>query len=501
MAERIDVPPTLQGDEKAQLQQVWSYLYQLSEAINNNLDGIGGNELTDSERQTMQMILSAGDKAPELSEMETLKSLIIKTADFVQTSLQEYRMSLLGETVASGKFGRYVRSTGLDVAVTPEGITQNYSFQEIIQGLKVYEINAKNYIKTGLLRTVSSIPVYGVAIGKDVVTFSEDGTETYNDGNKVAELTADELSFWQNGVKVAGYTGTRISFYYNNAEVMYIQNGIIHVTGDFKIDAGGSFDLNSNNTIIDSFRGVFANKTRYSGWQDNILFTSSFGDLPNNLKGDIHFFIMPVNERHSYNGQVVAYTYHGKLEIDDDKSEPGYSRNTTMKIGTGYSAISQKYYPHIDIEGFKRANNESSDTSDCVEFDIQGNLSIYHNYSRGNGGYFRCYDMYALTIGAGTVTATEYITTSSRDIKHDIRMLESSGSKIDALRPVTFVYDSDEKEKKHAGLIYEEAIEVMPEICTGDENHKAINYVELIPVLLKEIQELRARVAELERRL
>ena len=80
-------------------------------------------------------------------------------------------------------------------------------------------------------------------------------------------------------------------------------------------------------------------------------------------------------------------------------------------------------------------------------------------------------------------------------------MLESSGSKIDALRPVTFVYDSDEKEKKHAGLIYEEAIEVMPEICTGDENHKAINYVELIPVLLKEIQELRERVAELERRL
>lgn len=238
MHEHIELPPTLQGDEKNQLQQVWSYLYQLSEAINNNLDAIGGNDLTDSERMIMQKITTSGGDELVPSEYETLKSLIIKTADFVQTNLQEYRMKLLGETVASGQFGRYVRQTGLDVEVNPEGITQNYSFQEIVQGLKHYEINAKNYIKTGLLRTVSSIPVYGVAIGKDVVTFSQDGTETYNDGNKVAELTADELSFWQNGVKIAGYTGSRISFYYNGTEAFYIQNGKIYAAADLELGAG-----------------------------------------------------------------------------------------------------------------------------------------------------------------------------------------------------------------------------------------------------------------------
>lgn len=238
MAERIDLPPTLQGDEKSQLEQMWRYLYQLSESINNNLEAIGGNDLTDSERMIMQKITTSGGDDLVPSEYETLKSLIIKTADFVQTNLQEYRMKLLGETVASGQFGRYVRQTGLDVEVNPEGITQNYSFQEIVQGLKHYEINAKNYIKTGLLRTVSSIPVYGVAIGKDIVTFSADGTETYNDGNKVAELTADELSFWQNGVKIAGYTGSRISFYYNGTEAFYIQNGKIYAAADLELGAG-----------------------------------------------------------------------------------------------------------------------------------------------------------------------------------------------------------------------------------------------------------------------
>ena len=241
MAERIDLPPTLQGDEKSQLEQMWRYLYQLSESINNNLEAIGGNDLTDKERATMQQILTAAGGGTEQgvsSEYETLKSLIIKTADFVQTSLQEYRMVLFGETEASSQFGQVNRRTGMDVAVTPDGVLQKFSLREIVKDLKTYEVNAKNYIKTGLLRTVNSIPVYGVAIGKDVVTFSEDGTETYNDGNKVAELTADELSFWQNGVKIAGYTGSKISFYYNGSEVFYIQQGKLYSTNDIELSAG-----------------------------------------------------------------------------------------------------------------------------------------------------------------------------------------------------------------------------------------------------------------------
>lgn len=92
------------------------------------------------------------------------------------------------------------------------------------------------------------------------------------------------------------------------------------------------------------------------------------------------------------------------------------------------------------------------------------------------------------------------IQNSSRDIKHNITDLPPVGEKLDQLRPVTFVYDDDETEKQRMGLIYEDTVEVMPEICTDNESHKAINYVELIPALLKEIQDLRARVKQLEER-
>ena len=92
------------------------------------------------------------------------------------------------------------------------------------------------------------------------------------------------------------------------------------------------------------------------------------------------------------------------------------------------------------------------------------------------------------------------ISTNARE-KHDIEPLPSAGEKIDKLKPVSFVYDNDAKEQKRNGLIYEDTIGVMPEICTQNEAEKGIDYTALIPVLLKEIQELRARIKALEERL
>ena len=92
------------------------------------------------------------------------------------------------------------------------------------------------------------------------------------------------------------------------------------------------------------------------------------------------------------------------------------------------------------------------------------------------------------------------VNNSSKDVKHDIKPLEDVGEIIDKLNPVSFVYDNDPNETKRKGLIYEEAIEVLPEICVQNYNDKAIMYMELIPMLLKEIQCLRKRVKELEER-
>lgn len=85
---------------------------------------------------------------------------------------------------------------------------------------------------------------------------------------------------------------------------------------------------------------------------------------------------------------------------------------------------------------------------------------------------------------------------SSRDYKHDIRPLEPSGDKLDELEPVRFKYNGDEKER--IGMIYEDTVDIVPEICSEHDGAKAIDYGGLVPMLLKEIQSLRQRVAALE---
>ena len=95
----------------------------------------------------------------------------------------------------------------------------------------------------------------------------------------------------------------------------------------------------------------------------------------------------------------------------------------------------------------------------------------------------------------------EYYPPSSREVKHDIKELPDVGDVIDSLEPVSFKYNDDKKDKTHYGLIYEDTIKKIPDICNETENGtKGINYTEIIPLLLKEIQDLRKRVAELERR-
>jgi len=98
---------------------------------------------------------------------------------------------------------------------------------------------------------------------------------------------------------------------------------------------------------------------------------------------------------------------------------------------------------------------------------------------------------------------------SSRSVKHDIKPMQDFGPIIDQLQPVSFVYNEDmgEGDDTRYGLIYEDTLPILPEICYAppEEDLKkgervGIEYNRLIPILLNEIKSLRARVKALEER-
>jgi hypothetical protein len=68
------------------------------------------------------------------------------------------------------------------------------------------------------------------------------------------------------------------------------------------------------------------------------------------------------------------------------------------------------------------------------------------------------------------------------------------------LRPVNFVYKNDTQNSLQYGLIAEEVHEIYPELVAFDERGEiyTINYMALIPLLLKQIQEHENFIQELE---
>lgn len=89
---------------------------------------------------------------------------------------------------------------------------------------------------------------------------------------------------------------------------------------------------------------------------------------------------------------------------------------------------------------------------------------------------------------------------SDARLKRDIRDTQVGLDATDRLRPVSFKrYGS---ERTHLGLIAQEVIDVVPDVVSQDENGEySIVYEELVPVLIKAIQELNAKVKTLEEKM
>lgn len=84
--DKITRPPQLSGTTQEQISQIWDYLAKMNDELNSRLDGIGSNELTDGERETMRPLMGAEMKS---GRMISMKDMIIKTAEASQKGIRE----------------------------------------------------------------------------------------------------------------------------------------------------------------------------------------------------------------------------------------------------------------------------------------------------------------------------------------------------------------------------------------------------------------------------
>lgn len=106
----------------------------------------------------------------------------------------------------------------------------------------------------------------------------------------------------------------------------------------------------------------------------------------------------------------------------------------------------------------------------------------------------------------GNILASGTITSSDVRYKQDIKSLENSSEIIKALNPVSYHFKEEyiEKgqfdDKLHFGVIAQDLEKVLPNLVYEDnEGFKAVNYTEIIALLIKSNQELQKRIEELEK--
>lgn len=223
----IRFPNITAPTEAGKLQQLQSYMHQLVEQLNWALNNIGSISST-------PIIVkpstgpSSDSKDDPLSNFNSIKGLIIKSADIVKAYYEEINnlLKLSGEYVAEATFpdgsARFVEKTNTQVDANSTNIKQIFdSLQEI--DIIMASISVNGYINSGqLYYDEAGVPVFGLEIGQRTEV---DGVETFN---KYAQFTSDKLAFFdKNGYEVA-YISDRKLF------ITDVEITGAHIMGGFK---------------------------------------------------------------------------------------------------------------------------------------------------------------------------------------------------------------------------------------------------------------------------
>lgn len=185
----IRLPNITATDTEGKMAQMQSYMHQLVEQLNYALatvdNAIAGN--TTNVVMTSQKAQNSEENA--VDTFNSIKALIIKSADIVKAYEDVMRQDFNGEYVAVSDFGTYTQKTDLAIETNSKGVTELYTNVQTI-GDDVKNTNA--YIKRGYLGDdTQGNAVYGIAVGE---------TNEAGEYKNYAWFTADKLSLFGEGI-------------------------------------------------------------------------------------------------------------------------------------------------------------------------------------------------------------------------------------------------------------------------------------------------------------
>jgi hypothetical protein len=226
-------PPGLKGDEKANLVQMHSFLFRLTEQLNAAL------AQTDNAIQKAQTTATAAASKPaggsDATEYKELKSLIIKTADTVRAEMVVLETKLDGKYIAVSDWGTYEENIQQNIETTAKGTVESYGYSakitDVADSLNSFVTTSNGYIRRGIIWDKDGVtPIIGIAIGQEIQNAKKivDGVETNEDEKAI--VNGIEYDVFNKNTNMALYTADRLAFYQNGVEVAYFSQLTMQVT-------------------------------------------------------------------------------------------------------------------------------------------------------------------------------------------------------------------------------------------------------------------------------
>ncbi len=197
----------------------------------------------------------------------------------------------------------------------------------------------------------------------------------------------------------------------------------------------------------------------------------------------------------TFYGQVLAITGEGKFltpviapNIETSSSTPNFFAGRINTVGA------KTLTPATGATGILAFSNTSSNTGGvAAEFNTNNVAARHHiSFSNPNG-----------VVGSisTSANATSFNTSSDESMKFDVKDADDSGDVVDSIQVRQFNWKADGSHQDY-GFIAQELYKVFPYAVTdggGDEEAMwSVDYSKLVPLLVKEVQQLRNRVKALE---
>jgi hypothetical protein len=192
-----------------------------------------------------------------------------------------------------------------------------------------------------------------------------------------------------------------------------------------------------------------------------------------------------------------TYGLKGSLIHTNNAGAMLFSRVTTASADNQTPAESMR----IDSSGNLLVGTTSSVTTGSEGIELRGDFG-YFKTARNNTGSTGHWLLYNPNGNVGSVTtsgtSTQYNTSSDARLKENI--VDAPAGNIDAIRVRSFDWKADGAHQTY-GMVAQELVDVAPEAVTqGDteDDMWGVDYSKLVPMMIKEIQDLKAEVAALK---